>query len=111
MSSTPAQSAIVGHRLQEGAREIGVLLITFAPLDVAFADAPSRYVAGSLFLLIGMLLFGVSLFARFGVNRIPDLLMIFGTMFLMFAVAVFVAWRFEVHERREQEKRERAPTA
>ena len=50
--------------MQEGAREIGVLLITFAPLDVAFADAPSRYVAGSLFLLIGMLLFGVSLFAE-----------------------------------------------
>jgi Sec-independent protein secretion pathway component TatC len=40
-----------------------------------------------------------------------DLLMIFGTMLLMFAVAVFVAWRFEVRERREQEKRERAPTA
>ena len=64
MAPTSTRSELFRRRMQEGAREVGVLLITFAPLDVAFTDTPNRYASGSLFLLIGMLLFGVSLFTE-----------------------------------------------
>jgi len=55
MESRP-RNAIVAERVLEATREIGILLIAFAPLDFAVSDAPIRttwpYLSG--FLLIGL---------------------------------------------------------
>jgi hypothetical protein len=64
MARMPARSELIWRRLQEGAREVGILLITFAPLDVAFTDTSNHYATGALFLFLGLLLFGISLFAE-----------------------------------------------
>jgi len=49
----------VRERIQDGMREVGTLLITFAPLDVALADrAQVKFLL--LFLLLGICLFAVA---------------------------------------------------
>ena len=57
MSNTARRTEIFWTRVEEAAREIGVLLIAFAPLDLAFSDARARYSAAVLFFTIGVLLF------------------------------------------------------
>ena len=51
----------VQERLEDAMREVGTLLIAFAPLDVALAEDRSRTRALLLFLLIGVALFAGSL--------------------------------------------------
>jgi peptidoglycan/LPS O-acetylase OafA/YrhL len=53
------------ERVEEAAREIGVLLIAFAPLDVALNDArPFRWWILLLFLSLGLLFFVCALVAE-----------------------------------------------
>lgn len=44
-------------RIEDGAREIGVLLIVFAPLDYAFAGGAEHTSSALLFFLIGFVCF------------------------------------------------------
>ena len=45
------------HRAEEGVRELGILLIAFAPLDFVFADSPDLAGAALLFFAVGAILF------------------------------------------------------
>jgi hypothetical protein len=45
------------HRLGEGLREVGVLFVALAPLDLAFGDRVGRLTATALFLVAGALFF------------------------------------------------------
>jgi hypothetical protein len=48
--------------IADAIREVGVLFVTFAPLDLAFQGSPNPPVAAALiFFLAGVLLFGVGL--------------------------------------------------
>lgn len=57
----PARSRLLADRILEAVREIAVLLLAFAPLDVALG--PSRRSTGTLliFLGIGLFLFATAL--------------------------------------------------
>ena len=69
MHVAPMGSALVRIRLEEAAREVGVLLIAFAPLDMAFTDRRSSFGTAALFFAIGALCFTVALVSekrRFG---------------------------------------------
>ena len=57
MSNSTRRTEIVWLRIEEAFREIGVLLVAFAPLDLAFSDAGARYPAAMLFFAIGVLFF------------------------------------------------------
>jgi len=62
-----SRTKTVAERIEEAMREIGVLLIAFAPLDTAFAGARSAIGWALLFFLAGLFLFGVAL--RMGRSR------------------------------------------
>ena len=47
----------VQERLEDAMREVGTLLIAFAPLDAALAERPGRTGLLLLFMLYGVLLF------------------------------------------------------
>lgn len=51
------RTATIQQRIEEAMREIGVLLIVFAPLDTAFSAGPQTRALWLPFLLIGLLLF------------------------------------------------------
>ena len=58
MMTTPhSERELISTRLEEAGREIGVLLIAFAPLDLAFAGGAGRIGFAALFFLIGTLCF------------------------------------------------------
>ena len=60
MALSARQRARVEELISEAYREVGVLLIAFAPLDAVFAGPGwGTSVAGLLFLLLGLLLFGI----------------------------------------------------
>jgi hypothetical protein len=50
----------VQERLEDAMREVGTLLIAFAPLDAALAERPGRTGLLLLFMTFGVLLFIVS---------------------------------------------------
>jgi hypothetical protein len=51
----------VAERIEEAVREIGVLLIAFAPLEGTFSTSPRAGISLLLFLAFGLLLFGGAL--------------------------------------------------
>lgn len=53
----PAKARLLRDRILEAAREIAVLLLAFAPLDVALSPSPIRSTAGPLLFFIGLGLF------------------------------------------------------
>jgi hypothetical protein len=58
----PTNATTTRERLEEAAREIGVLLMAFAPLDVALTDRPStRWTPLLLFFVTGVLFLGGAL--------------------------------------------------
>lgn len=59
----PAKAKRLMERIHEGIREIGVLFLAFAPLDVALGQQPLRDAIGVLlfFLTAGALLFAAGL--------------------------------------------------
>lgn len=57
----PAKARRIGDRLLEGAREVGVLLIAFAPLDAALAEREEVRRFLLLFLGLGCFLFILAL--------------------------------------------------
>lgn len=50
----------VRKRIEDGMREVGILLIAFAPLDAVLAE-PNRIPLLLLFLLVGVFLFTVAI--------------------------------------------------
>jgi len=56
-----SRTQTVAERIEEAMREIGVLLIAFAPLDTAFAGGRPAVGWALLFFLAGLFLFGVAL--------------------------------------------------
>jgi hypothetical protein len=56
----PAKARLLADRILEAMREIAVLLLAFAPLDVALTPSPIRRSAGTLLIFLGL---GVFLFA------------------------------------------------
>ena len=60
MALSTRQRARVDQLSSEAVREVGVLLVAFAPLDTAFAGIGwATGVTGLIFLLLGLLLFGI----------------------------------------------------
>jgi hypothetical protein len=54
---------VLKMRVEEALREIGVLLITFAPLDAALVwDTPGHRTGPLIFLAIGVIVFAVSVY-------------------------------------------------
>ena len=51
----------VQEPLEDAMREVGTLLIAFAPLDAALAERPGKTGLLLLFMIVGVLLFIVSL--------------------------------------------------
>ena len=71
MALSTRQRVRVEELISEAYREVGVLLIAFAPLDAVFAGPGwVTSVAGLLFLLLGLLLFGIG--TRMEVRRGAD---------------------------------------
>ena len=64
MPRQPTSSDLVWLRFEEAGREVGVLLVAFAPLDLAFSDTPARYSYAVLFVALGVLSFGGALWAE-----------------------------------------------
>ena len=59
---SPNQRALLRERVVEIVREIGVLIVAFAPLDaIAWNDLPGRWWFMLLFLSGGFLLLGIAL--------------------------------------------------
>jgi len=67
MPSRP--TATMQQRVEEAVREIGVLLIVFAPLDAAFSAGPETRGLWLPFLLIGLLLFVAAIFTEWSHTR------------------------------------------
>jgi hypothetical protein len=62
MAVSNTQRARQGALIAEAVREVGVLLVAFSPLDLAFADSGSRpMIAALTFFVIGLVLFGIGL--------------------------------------------------
>ena len=59
----PTKAKRLAERVQEGMREVGVLFLAFAPLDVALSPEPVRDSVGVLLLFVslGALFFGGAL--------------------------------------------------
>jgi len=59
----PAKARRLADRILEGMREVGVLCLAFAPLDVALSQSPLRKGAAVLLLFVGLgaFLFGGTL--------------------------------------------------
>jgi hypothetical protein len=55
----PKKAARVGERILEGLREVGVLLVAFAPLDMAIGEKP---LADSWPILVMFFLAGLTMF-------------------------------------------------
>ena len=55
-----AKSRSVRERIEDGMREVGTLLIAFAPLDAVLAERPAASFLLS-FLILGLVLFTVAL--------------------------------------------------
>ena len=51
----------LAERFEEIGREIGALLIVFAPLDAAFSDSEFRWRWMLIFLLLGIFFIGIAL--------------------------------------------------
>jgi hypothetical protein len=73
MESGP-RNAIAAERVLEAMREVGILLIAFAPLDFAVSGAPVRiswpYLLG--FLLAGLILLSSSILVERRLRQWPD---------------------------------------
>ena len=52
--------ALAKLRVEEALREVGVLLVAFAPLDMAFSDAQRKLPTGALFLGLGVVSFSLA---------------------------------------------------
>ena len=72
MTRTLHKAARFEARILEGLREVGVLLIAFAPLESALrsneTSHPARFLVG--FLGAGLLLFGLALLPEWRVNHV-----------------------------------------
>lgn len=66
MPLTPAQTKTIRRRVEEGAREGGVLLIVFSPLDFAFGGAESHTATAALFFVAGVVSFAVAVVSEAG---------------------------------------------
>jgi len=64
----PARMRRLGDRVLEGMREVGVLLIAFAPLDAALVESPKARRSLLLFLSLGCFLFLWALFLEWRRN-------------------------------------------
>ena len=60
------------RRIQEAMREVGVLLIAFAPLDVGLQGAAGNLRVLFFFLGLGLLLFIGSLTVEWGLTRVDN---------------------------------------
>lgn len=61
----------VQERLEDAMREVGTLLIAFAPLDAALAERPGSTSLLLLFMTFGVLLFIVSVLIERRRSRVP----------------------------------------
>ena len=64
MQMTPARERTIAHRLEEGAREMGVLLMVFAPLDYAFANSSEHASVVVLFFGAGLVVFSAAVISE-----------------------------------------------
>ena len=70
MSHLPGFWLLIRRRLEDACREIGILLVAFAPLDLAFSDATQRRGVAAFFAGVGVLAFCVAIVAE--VRRTND---------------------------------------
>ena len=72
LRAKPRKARQLADRILEGMREIGVLLLVFAPLDVALSRTPLRELLGTLLLFVGIGTFLVSAAPAFEWRRDDD---------------------------------------
>lgn len=62
LQEQPAKARRARDRALQGMREVGILLITFGPLDAALTESPATRGTLLLFLALGCFLFAAALF-------------------------------------------------